>query len=65
MSDFITPGETLLCGGKPRVVAKWQADWSLALPRIPHVLFILWEGESKYDRFTSDATGTFAEIDRP
>lgn len=62
---MISPGDTIRCNGVSRVVKDYRAEWSLALRSgIPHRLFILWEGETKYQRFLSDATGSFAELDK-
>ena len=64
--EILKPGGTLLCRGELKTIAKVEARWSLALSKeIPHLLWILWEGEAKYEKFTSDASGGFAELDIP
>lgn len=64
--ELMKPGSVLLCRGEAKTVTKWQADWSLALSSgIPHVLWVLWEGETKYEKFTSDLTGGFTELSIP
>ena len=56
-------GMKLLHNGQVKTLSKYEAEWSLALASIPHRLFILWEGESKYQRFESDNKGNFVELD--
>ena len=63
--EFITPGEVLLCRGERKTVKKWDGKWSMSLRTFPHRIFILWEGETKYEKFVSDTSGSFHELDRP
>ena len=55
------PTEIMHNGTRKRV-ENWQAEWSLALAKVPHRLWIKFEGEPNYTRFTSDTTGDFAEL---
>lgn len=55
--------DELMHDGTRKRVVRWEASWSLALSAVPHVLWILWEGESKYQRFTSDTSGGFPDLD--
>jgi hypothetical protein len=57
------PSELLHNGARKRV-EKWEAQWSLALKAVPHLLWIKFEGESKYTRFTSDHNGDFPDLRR-
>ena len=60
--DTMIPTE-ILHNGTRKHVEKWEAQWSLALKDVPHILWIKFEGESKYTRFTSDRMGGFPELD--
>ncbi len=62
MSDRF-PSELLHNGVRKRV-EKWEAQWSLALATVPHVIWVKFEGEPKYTRFTSDSAGSFVELER-
>lgn len=53
----------LLHDGTRKVVEKWEAQWSLALATVPHLLWIKFAGEPKYMRFTSDNAGNFPGLD--
>lgn len=55
--------EFLMHNGQRKRVVYWHADWSLNLRAVPHTLWIVWEGAGKKaERFTSDASGEFAEL---
>ena len=53
----------LLHDGTRKVVEKWEAQWSLALATVPHLLWIKFAGEPKYTRFASDNTGNFSGLE--
>lgn len=56
-------GQSLIVRGKEKkTVAKYQAQWSLKLDFVPHTLFILWAGETKWEKFISDNTGDFLDL---
>jgi hypothetical protein len=59
---MMIPKELMHDGARKRV-EKWEAQWSLALKAVPHLLWIKFEGESKYTRFTSDTAGDFPDLD--
>ena len=63
--EVMKPGSDLLCRGVKRTVKKYAASWSLRLSRQPHILHILWEGETVYQKFESDAHGEFADLKIP
>lgn len=56
-------GQSFIVRGKEKkIVAKYQAQWSMKLCSIPHTLFILWAGETKWEKFISDNTGDFLDL---
>jgi hypothetical protein len=61
-NEMTIPSE-LLHDGKRKRVERWEAQWSLGVDELPHLLWIKFEGESKYTRFTSDHTGSFPDLD--
>ena len=62
---MLIEGETILVNKVPKIVKRWEASWSFDLVEYPHLLWVLWEGETKFQKFTSDNKGSFAELDRP
>jgi hypothetical protein len=57
MDKFLPPGTRVKihATGEILTVVKWEAAWSLTRD-LPHTLWILFEGERKFRRFTSDAS---------
>lgn len=60
---MIDVGAKVTVGGEQKVVKSWDATWSLKLSAFPHLLYILFEGETKYQKFESDDKGSFAELE--
>lgn len=60
---MLETGMQLLCGGKVKTVAKWRAEWSIKMSGPPHTLFILWEGETEYEKFVSTGPGEFVSLE--
>lgn len=66
---FITKEEEMKKGmklrhnGEIKTVENYEARWSMALPKIPHILWIKWHGENKFEKFQSDETGDFADLE--
>lgn len=49
--------------GVTKKILKHEASWSLKLDMYPHLLWLLFEGDKKYTKFTSDNKGEFVGLE--